>query len=800
MRGHRRYIACRGTIAVKTTSGITTGTLKGWTVVNLNDTEYMVVAIRDSGTTKVYVSSSTTTTPSFTEITGTAGTYPDTRLSLDGDVCFASIRNPLNAGDAYAGYDMLVFSNGAEVILYNPRDGGGSIPITAAYAPGESVIKQSAGFTRYLNMAAANVTSSSSDGDVSHNNDQAHPTTLGLTPYASFSTAVEVDSTDWAKFAFTTGDVLCEGRDLVIVYDTVNFADPWSCLKIEVSVDDATYYTLYTPGTDPLPPIVDCSKSFLQAAFKIDHTVISSSLTVKYVKFTWVAAQAPTTNPADIYFMAFLGGGMMRGNWTLGAAYGNYIWLGQGYVAEDREGRNLKMMGLQDARNDVQVEVSPLMHYAHYLEFKAPTQTYLDKGSPYLAIFGTQSDTADLLYLQAVTLATYSGGWNSTYTIGANVTSTVNVEAPLSTKRMPDGLNEVIPPCKSMIAASGRLFCGRGLSYNATRDSDIMFSEQDNPFNFRAIVGVLSDGTVDERSGGAMFFGGEQVQGMGRVSNPIQDTDTVIVVTDNGASMLGGRLTTALTRPIRVSNYGTLSPRSVVTYKNAVFWFDTDRQVRIFTEGKPASISRDKIDDVLLGVSASRLAYVSAHCRNDFLYLAYSPSGGSTNSQVAVYDMIHQTWVIDEPTYSTTFGGFFTFNGELRYWTEAGVLNQHESTSGTQDGGSTDITCTIKTAEFSPGGLVMESQFHVPWVYAEADSGHTLTLTVNARRKGTTSAGTCSLTSSEAYLKKAAPRTVGLEDDAASLTISGVLSAGKKIIAAGIGHTVKPSTDPFTRD
>ena len=277
VRGQNGVPTTRGHITALTPSGLVTGTYKGHSVVFLNDVEYMVVAIRESSTTKVYIASNTGASPTFTEITGIADVYPDTRFALDGNVCFSVVRNPLNSGDAFAGYDMLVFSNGYETMLYNPF-GSTCLPIVAPYAPGDSVIKQSVGFPYYLNMSVANVTVTASDADVTVADNQAHPTTSGTTPYASFGTAVETDGTDWAKFAFASGADVCAGKDLVFVYDTVDFADPWSCLKVQVSADDSTYYTVYTPGTDPLPPVVDCSKSFLQVAFKLDPTVISVGL------------------------------------------------------------------------------------------------------------------------------------------------------------------------------------------------------------------------------------------------------------------------------------------------------------------------------------------------------------------------------------------------------------------------------------------------------------------------------------------------------------------------------------------
>lgn len=791
-------LEARGPIKLKTTTGLVTGTYKGSFTGSLCGTLMEFVAIRSSSITKVYKADYGADT-AFTEITHTAGQYPDTQFSADGNVCFAIVRDPSDSDLApfqnTSGWDLLVFSNGTESVCYNPAVGAFSASsnlIQKAWSPGIGGYKQYACFPDFFSLVVSNVTMAQSDADVTIDDNHAHPTTGGLSPYMAFTSAVETDGTDFGEIRLSSGDTIASGTDVVIVYDTVAFADPWSCLKIEL-YNGSAYKTLYDPTTDDGPVIVDATKSFLQAAFSVDPVDVPN-VSYNRIKFSWVAAHAPATS-AEIYFMAIMGGGTMTGGWSLGGS--NYVPSTRtdsiGIVASDKDGRNIMLMGCQDARNDIPVIVDEKTHYAYDFEYAQPAQAELDKGLSYLCIYGAPAGVETLRLVAVKALASYvAPNWVGTATSGTRNTVRVNTPTINGARPMPDGLNEPIPPCSSMVSASGRLFCGGFISANASGTSfnnDVYFSDQDNAFRMRGLVGTNADGSVNEDSGGRMMFHGEKVVWLTSTATGFQEIDTVLVFSDGSLYSASGRDATSLSRPRRLGYHGTNSPWSVSAYRNTVYWVDQDKQVMKMTNNVIEPIGKFRIDDLTKAIPDAYLGNVCGVVYRDVYHVGFT--NATANNKVLSYDTFLDVWTGGSTNYSTTYGRFFGWGDELRFWAQDGTLLEYDSATGTTDHSSTAIVATIVTKELS-ATLVAKYEYKNPYVIIESDSGKSLTLSITGRQYGQTKSGTVSLTSSNNLVKRAPPQNVGIEDDAAYLTITGSVSARKRLLACGMTATERP--------
>lgn len=785
-------------------------------IVNLTAT--VTAAFASPTETRVYLDilvsggALTATGTAFTEITYTIGVDNNTRFADAGNVCFSVVREvndtDLSPFSLSSGHDILVFSNGKEVRTFDAtyflstagQAGFSTFRHRKVDHPGMGTVKQTAFFPDWLNLSASNTVSITPSAHITANISTANPTTAGL-GYAITFGATTV-ATDSVVIRLTDGDTVCSGRDLVLVYDTALFPEIWRALKMEVSNDGSTYYTVHNPTVDDDPETADVdllastTVTFTQAAFRLDSAVVSPSLVVKYIRFTWVPGYSPAGNSV-LYLMNVMGGGFMTGGWALGQTL--YDSLGRpesiGVVAINAEaGRSTGLMGVQDQRNAAAIAVVTTQCYAYELEFEAPTQAAINQGVTHAVFYGSPTIDASMRLIGALSIATRSTlTWTATYPPGTRVTTTINTPTIKGVRPMPDGLNECAPPCLAMCAATGRLFCGAFKSVNASataQGADIMVSEQDYPFRFRGLVATNDDGSISETSGSRLMFHGEIVQQIIAMSGDSLGGESVVAFTDKSTWVMSGRNATTLNRPRRVCQHGTLSPWSVVTNRNEVYWLDQEKQMRRMNgDFSVDSIAKNRFDNIFGVIPDAALSRVCTGVRRDLIYVSYTLAGGTNNVTVAVYDSVEDHWVRDASLLDTghTFGRIFPYKDELRYWSQDALLMEHDATSGTLDGGTTGIRPFIETGEYSPD-FHGKFQFSVPWVYCAKDNDNAFILTITGRQYTSNEAsGTVSLTSSDAMVKRAPPPEVGIEDNSAYLTLSTTtgITARKTIAAFG---------------
>lgn len=750
----------------------------------------------------------------FDEITSTLGTDDNTRFLDAGNVTFSVVREPddvkLYALQEGLGTDLLVFSNGAETRVFNHLDYLANTG-SSAYAcykhrktwhAGMGTVKQAAFFPDWLDLSAANTVSiTGSDGDVTGAISTAHPTTGGLGYLLTFSTAV--DNTDNIIVRLTTGDTICSGKDVVMTYETTAFPEIWRSLKVEVSNDGVTYFVLYDPTVTDDPPVEDATTSCKQVAFRVDSSVISTSLVVKYLRFTWVRTHTPAAD-CLFYLKTVMGGGKMSGGWSIDQSNWNQRSKAEsiGVTAENQYGRSTGLMGVQDQRNAVEVIVVPTMCYAYAIEAEAPPQSELNQGLSYSLYYGTTDPGVTPRFLGSAVLSAFTTGatysYVATYTPGNRYSVTINTPAIVSAREAPDGLNECAPAAGALCSSSGRLWAGAFKSANSSgtvQGSDILVSEQDYPFRFRGIVAEGPDGNISETSGSRLVFHGETVRQIVSMSGDSLGGESVIAITDKSAWVMAGRNTTSLNRPRRVCKHGTNSPWSVVTNRNEIYWLDQEKQFRRMNgDYSVDSLSKNRYDNIFDNIPDDYLYRVCAGVKRDVIHIGYTLSGGVNNVTIAIYDTVEDIWQRDATLADTTFGMIYPYLDELRCWTQDGYLQELDAATGTVDVGTASVTAAIRpfieTGEFAPS-FHEKAQYFTPWVYCQSDAGNSLTISITGRQKGLTSSGTVTLTSSDPMVKRSPPQTVGVEDNSAYMTISSTgVTARKKI--SGFGFHVTP--------
>lgn len=247
------------------------------------------------------------------------------------------------------------------------------------------------------------------------------------------------------------------------------------------------------------------------------------------------------------------------------------------------------------------------------------------------------------------------------------------------------------------------MFCGsaRPASVGSTANpADVYVSEQDHPFRHREILKV-EDGVPSLTSGTCAKFPGEKVQRIVPIVGSLIGNETAIVFTDQNVYALRGPDSAGLTRPVRISDKGTVSPWSVSVRGNKLVYLDEDRKfVTLIPGQEPVDISTGRMDNILEAIPTSRLDNVYSCVFRNRLYVSYTLGGGSSNKAVLVYDFLFDAWARDVTLNNLSWNQFYALDigtsGQLRVWSDTGGLYEHDSSSTTIDAGSNAITPFIE--------------------------------------------------------------------------------------------------------
>lgn len=634
IRQSSRLIQVRGGTALLGTI-LASSTFRGFWTGTLNGTYTIIVAVKESLETRVYKSTDGFATK--TEITAASGQYGNTRFTDNGQLLtFERVWNPI----AFASGDLLVMQNGTDA----PRVYSVAGAITAIHeaidpplATQNFPVKYSLPFNFPVNVTANLAHVNSGAALVSSNG--------GTTPnsYINLSVGTGTALNDNSEITLSSTKTFFTNTSrmqwiLGIDTEYVEFLDK---VKIEAKIAGVLAATIHDPtSTVSAAPIAVPLSSDNKTLYVFDKGERASSITFDEILITWVAPtnEAPSIVKVVKIFM-IAGSGRNPGQTIFGTGYRNSASFAEspGVAYTHYVGELVNNTG-GPADNKATLPNDPSIYYDFSLPYKNTSTADRDKGVDLLNVYRKRPQDDRLSYFTAVTIAAYAGSWaySSTATDPLFHTPTgleTSYDIP-----MPDGFHLPLPVAKAMKYANGRLFVGAPSSGNY----NLMFSGIKQPFRFRRF-------NREEDGPGALSIQGETVQAFAAVATSTLGIDTIYAFTDQGLYGLSGLLTSQLSQQARISDSGTLSPYSVQTMKNTVFWLDKEMQVRRMRFGSIEDLSRDSIDDLTRGIPGSRRAFVYGACNNERYFLGFTPSGATTNTRILVWEDRYQKWSLDIP-------------------------------------------------------------------------------------------------------------------------------------------------------
>lgn len=197
------------------------------------------------------------------------------------------------------------------------------------------------------------------------------------------------------------------------------------------------------------------------------------------------------------------------------------------------------------------------------------------------------------------------------------------------TKMIADGTSAATPSWTSADGATGRLLVFAYADSYKQSKGELFASRQGDPFRFREVTDV-----DDPNSPIRDRYEGEIIRGLGFVSASLYGSVGMYVFTDKSVGFHTGYTAEQLSVKRKILEVGCVSGRTIQTWRNSVYFVDSEMQVRRMRGGQVEDLSRDTVEDLLQAVSDSRRQRLASAIFDDKYYLAY----GTDNSTVLVFD------------------------------------------------------------------------------------------------------------------------------------------------------------------
>lgn len=626
------------------------------------------------------------------------------------------------------------------------------------------------------------------------------PTLTGVGPYLQINLSTGTASSQSVTFGTTTATTILASsnwtnvRQTQIVFGGTDaaFLDMFN-VSIAFSAGGTHYYThvngitkpqIATVGDRYYSALLDCSTLYTATAASTSGISLSSlNVTgVAEVRFTYVGTSSPATaTTVPIYAVTFAGG--VPFNTQFGQTLYNHLTTSESppTICENQPAPGLAESGGTPIKG-VTLAMTPSAKYAYRIQWAVPdTQSTCSL---------TYARLGDTYYINDQTVSFYSSP-----TVGTTASRTLYTTT-YGAWTMPSVNTRPIPGGGPITLMGDRLYAAAQI--NGDR-SQIAFSEKGMPNRFAYAVDVVQ-GQVQPKSGGVADFGNETIWGITPTAGNLYGSDTGLVHTDRGVYAMQGVDALQLSRPANVGPYGCISPWSIFRYRNAVGWITPERELRILGDDI-GSLSARTIEDKLLGIPAAYLPNVTAAVAKDRLYIGYTPSGGTTNTQCLVYDARVNAFVSDDTlansaTYTRLDTVLNSTDSALIGFHTNGWCYQYEvNTTGDQSMAGVTTT-TESTVELRSRCLSDEfwNQIRIGDICIAADdlgSGKTFTTTLTNRQTGATATGTINMNGSSSMVWRkgrgsAENARIGQTSVGVQLKLSGTMAPGKKIFSIGV--------------
>lgn len=639
---------------------VSSGEYRGKWSGTLNGTATTALAMKDTGTSKTWLLVCTNySTFAFTEVTASSGPYGNTRLDPDAFVSFTSERDP------YTDRDVLIASNGVDAWrIYDPQGDGYSGSTTVAIhdtvtPPSDgSDHRVRAGFNSAFAITGTTLTHTNAAAELEGSTVNAGTNEQ----YALLTMFAAVDVGDQYVFQSSASTAATSGTAgyMVWLVETTYDEFPDHLTLAVRRASDSAYQDFFTAGGHHFTWDHDSANNRYYIAFPWN---LSTSTAYDRIRATWVGTAPSANQTLKIYGIWF--SGTIQGNTQVAIGYGSHAGRSDSYsrIVSPVSGMSLLSMG-GTALGGTPVFGGPTipgnesllmderMSYIYAFDLRAPTtagstdraRVYLKPPGAFTYMWAKSATDADfwLSSWDGAAWTDLTSGGRFRFTLGSNNLNAVTLQ-PVITR--PDSQHKCGPRAKYLFSSNERTFAGNV----ASARSEVWISKEKVPWHYRKATIFLSDTVHDARSPTSVSCGTEIVQGFGAVpsSSPTDPENTVYLLTDLHVWSFAGDLSLGIRR--KECDVGTLSPRSITTFRRTLFFLDSEMQVSAYSQGRLESLSRFTVDDKFQAIPAGRRDDVEFVAFREGLDIAYSSSGATTNDRFARFNFLKGKWEADEP-------------------------------------------------------------------------------------------------------------------------------------------------------
>lgn len=627
---------------------------------------------------------------------------------------------------------------------------GMAAPVAAIAAPNISRCEAIPFSLAYLTVSSAAFTNSNTSTTMATGTASAGTiVNLKLNVGGTSTTTAGHSITVGFSNTFTSGTV----SQFQIIHNQ-NESDIWENFCIEV-INNSVAYVIHQPGVTSYQTSVvgdryqssmfDCTSVATNGTSSTISDFISfPSFTSNRLRFTYVGNNPGYTieKVIPIYAMAF------GGNIPFGSEFGvTYYDPATAVESAPAICKNVLPPALKRVGGTplpgVTLAPSPLAKYSYRIQ-------YQETGTYAVNVYSRLGKTYQILdFATAFCTATGEMGASTLHTLS------------YGRWQMPSNLATQMPIGAAMAVSGDRLYVAKNNGAgSALQRSSVAFSEKRFPNRFYVNAEII-DGQVQPRSGGEALFGDETVYALITQAGGIYAGEAVFAFTDKAAYQMNGVDAIQLSRPTNIGPYGCVSPGSVVRYRNTVVWVTPGRQIMTLG-GDLGNLSSRMIEDVLYGVPASRIPFIESEVYRDRLYVGYTPTGGTKNTNALVYDARTENWGIDvistlsNASYAKWCKAVLSNEERLLCFDTTGWLFDTHSTVTTGDRYVTATTTTQPRIQLTSRTLsnTFLEQFRLGDIMIVADSqgtGVVWDASLIDRRTGLTTAGKINMYDSNAY-------------------------------------------------
>jgi len=754
----------------------------------------LFTAVDDGSKIDVYYSTDFTRTDgnnvNFYQLTASSGQWGDTRLATGvKEVSFSVVKSPTRYGVApfntysIADTDLVLVSDG-DTTLVSPLTAGDARIVKETWRSDNlGTFKQEASFPYYFTMSdsGVNLTKANVTATTTVDDEDAVPTTDGLCPSLLLATGSVLG--DGATITKASGSaLLAASPQLNVVYHCPQDPYIWNRLKLILS-DGSTTYTVFDGANSNYRveyTSVDGSNGIWMATFQIDQSVVPQNTAVTAVQVKWNAAT--TTEDYKVFFIGIMGGGTIGGGASVAVSYyasGPFTESASIVCSGEGRGASLASCGVVDPLHHFQIPVNPAVMYAYNTFWEAPPQSPTDKtgygsGLDYVLFYVRPYGGSTYALTASTTVASYAAGWSNTYTVGSTQKSVVTgtVRYP---RQAPGEFHRPVPPHTCAVSANNRLYVGSPKfastigGTSVTNRSGYMWSKRGDCFSFSDNFDLFIGVDADQSAAGRAELNGHRPCALivaSQSRSTLQVSDPLVIGTDKGAYVADTRDVNSLLSPTLVTNYGSKCPGSFCVGNGAVYYFDTNRQIRRLTQGID-SPSRWRVDALWNGIPTSndtstyktfpRDKKVSCEFWDGKLYVAYTPTSYQANNGCSVYDTELDVWYDDavgldmERMVLTPIDGdkdqlrFVTVGDQSSPYTVNPKLVWHEKPNTASDGATVDIVFNIVTGYLHEPDFIGKEFSQMGVICSNSGAGVVLTASRTGIPLGTSSTGRLSV-------------------------------------------------------